>query len=306
MKRKSKRRPKVKGDCIFPPVIPTSELPNLRFKRDSLAETAVREYVESKARDEKVTHAERLATEYVLGQKYDGWDVWTDKARYWAIAPMMNLYSQGLFPSLDYAISFHIGLTARIRSEPDPGVERMEQALLPSAWRKWEQAVEALTEAEEAEDFQAVGMRCRESLVAMVKAAARQEMVPAGATAPKRGDVVGWCNLIANQVAHGSSASEVRGYLKAVSSSGWALVNWLTHSSSAARTDGSLAVELTQHIVSTFGTALFRQLRGIPDRCPTCRSYKIGLRGDPRHPETEPRLGCQACGWSEDRTPVDN
>jgi len=295
LKRKSKRHPK--RDCTVAPVIPTRELPNLMFKRDSLAKRVVREYVESQAPDEKVAHAERLATEYVLGLKYDGWDVQTDKARYWVIAPMMNLYSQKLFPSLDYAISFHIGLTARIRSEPDPGVERMEQALLPSAWRKWERAVEAMTEAEEAEDFQAVGMRCRESLVAMVNAAARPEMVPTGATAPKKADVVGWCSLIANHVAHGSSASEVRGYLKAVSSSGWALVNWVTHASSATSTDGSLAVELTQHIVSTFGTALFRHLRGIPDRCPTCGSYKIGLRGDPDHAGAEPVPGCRACGW---------
>ena len=63
MKRKPKRHPK--RDCTFPPVIPTRELPNLMFKRDSLAVRAVHEYVESQARDEKVTHAERLATEYV-------------------------------------------------------------------------------------------------------------------------------------------------------------------------------------------------------------------------------------------------
>jgi hypothetical protein len=40
---------------------------------------------------------------------------------------------------------------------------------MPDAWRRWEQAGEALNEAEEAEDFQSVGMRCRECLIVMVR-----------------------------------------------------------------------------------------------------------------------------------------
>jgi hypothetical protein len=34
--------------------------------------------------------------------------------------------------------------------------------------------------------------------------------------------------VIANHVAHGSSADNVHGYLKAVSKTGWQLVNWLS------------------------------------------------------------------------------
>jgi hypothetical protein len=57
------------------------------------------------------------------------------------------------------------------------------------------------------EEFQAVGMRCRESLVAMVKAAARPEMVAAGQEPPKAADVVHWCELIADHVAAGPPPS---------------------------------------------------------------------------------------------------
>jgi hypothetical protein len=45
-------------------------------------------------------------------------------------------------------------------------------------WRLWEGAVESYDTAEEAEDFQAVGMKCRESLIQFVRSLAKPEMVP--------------------------------------------------------------------------------------------------------------------------------
>jgi hypothetical protein len=295
-KRKNQKVP-IKGDCTIPPAIPDAELPNLIFKRDRRAEKAIREYVEWRARDENVTHAERVTTEFVLGRKLEGWDVRTDRGRWWVVTSPTNLYSQALFPSLDYTISFHVGVTARMMSEPNPGVPAMEQALLRAAWRRWEQAAEALDQAEEAEEFQAVGMRCRECFIAVVKAVAKPEMVPAGSEPPKRSDAVNWCELIANHVAHGASAKYVRKHLKATSKSGWEFVNWLTHASGATRADATLAVELTQHVLGMFGTTLFRHQRGIPDQCPSCGSYKIELRTTPEQEHSEPVPGCEACGW---------
>jgi hypothetical protein len=61
----------------------------------------------------------------------------------------------------------------------------------------WEQAAESYDEAEETEDFQAVSMKCRETLIQFVRALAKAEMVSEGEEAPKRGDVVGWSSLIA-------------------------------------------------------------------------------------------------------------
>jgi hypothetical protein len=264
-------------DCTIPPALPASVLPELLFKRDQNAERHIREYVEWQAHDEKVEHAERVATEFVLGRRLDAWDVYTDKRRWWVITSPTNLYSQELFPSLDYTLSFHVGVTARMMSDPDPGVSEFERVLMASAWRRWEQAAEALDEAEEAEEFQSVGMRCRESLVAMAKEVAELEMVPDGGTSPKRGDFIAWAELIANQIAHGESAKRVPGYLKAISQSGWDLACWLTHATGATRADAVLVVEVRQHILATFSTALFRHTCDIPDRCGLCGSYKIGL-----------------------------
>lgn len=294
MARKSK---KLKSECTIPPAIPDAELPNLLFKRDHRAEMRIREYVEWQAPDEKVTHAEKVTTEYVFGRKLEGWDVRTDQGRWWVITSPTNLYSQELFPSLDYTISFHVGVTARMMSEPEAGVPAVEQAVISAAWRRWEQAARVLDEAEEAEDFQSVGMRCRECFISMVKTISSSEMVPTGMEHPKRSDVIRWCELIADHVAHGASAEYVRKYLKSISKSGWQLVNWLTHASGATRADAILALELTQHALGTFGTAILRFDRGIPDRCPNCGSYKVALLPHPEEEQTDPVPSCEACGW---------
>jgi predicted RNA-binding Zn-ribbon protein involved in translation (DUF1610 family) len=143
-----------------------------------------------------------------------------------------------------------------------------------------------------------VGMRCRECFVAMAKTAASLKIVPTG-TPPKRSDAIGWCELLANHVAAGTSAEYVRRYLKSISKSGWQLVNWLTHASDATHSDAVLAVNLTQHILSTFGTVMFRYVNGIPEKCPLCGSYKIGLRTSSDQKQTEAYHGCQACGWAQ-------
>jgi hypothetical protein len=79
--------------------------------------------------------------------------------------------------------------------------------MLPGAWRRWEQAVEALSTAREAEDYQAVGVRLRECLVSFAGEVANQDLVPDDPAPPKKADVVGWTNLLIDQLAHGRRLS---------------------------------------------------------------------------------------------------
>ncbi|NOG74168.1 hypothetical protein [Roseicella sp. DB1501] len=287
---------------MVPPAVPHEALPALVLRRRGDDVDAIASYVEWQAKGETVVHAEKVLTEHVLGAKHECWDVRTDKERWWVITGATNLYSQRLFPSLDYTLTFHVGLMARMAARHEPGVEEAEQLLFPAAWRRWEQAGEVLDEAEEAEDFQSVGMRCRECLVAMVRALGDPSMVPEGTDPPQRANVVAWCGLIAEHVARGASAECVRGYLKAVAKSGWAFVNWLTHAHGATRADGLLAHELTQHVLSIYGTAVFRHRRGIPDRCASCGSYKVGLFA--QEPGATPVPACQVCGWTQGPAPA--
>jgi hypothetical protein len=103
-----------------------------------------------------------------------------------------------------------------------------------------------------------VGMRCRETLIAMVKKLGSAEIIPAGEPQPQAANVEKWCELVANDVANGPSADKVRKYLKDMSKDAWQLVNWATHSSSVTRADAEFAIQATQHVLTIFGTAVFR------------------------------------------------
>ena len=65
-------------------------------------------------------------------------------------------------PSLDYTLSFHIGLMARVAARREPEGSEAEQEFLLVTNRKMVQASEAFDRADEAEEFQAIGMRCRD------------------------------------------------------------------------------------------------------------------------------------------------
>ncbi len=259
---------------------------------------SISEYVEIEAGNEKVVHAEKISSERVMGHKYDVWDVETDKNRWWVITNMTNLYLQSEFKSLDYLLSFHIGLMHRIMArqsqEPRTGDEERDRLMIP--WRKWEQAGKAADDAEEAEDFQAVGMRCREALLAFVRASAKDEMVPAGVDVPKKGDFLHWSEHIASAIT--PTSDRLRRYLKRTAANTWDLANWLTHEANAHKFDAVIAVDATAHLLDVFGMALVRHERGQPDRCPECGSYR--LVGDWRSETDEYVTLCEACEWESE------
>lgn len=267
----------------------------------------IERYIENEASDETITHLEKIASQRVFGRKYDIWDVHTDVARWWVITQPINLYSysQANFPSMDFALTFHIGLTARVMARSEPDISEEERDLSPGAWRRWSQAADALSEADEAEEFQAVGMRCRECLLTFSREIARNEMVPRGETAPKRGDFVHWSEYIANTIASGPSSEQVRGYLKSTAQSTWELVNWLTHARSAARLDGQLAVDAASHLLTVFSVAYMRFTRGTPNHCPKCGSRELTTDYRPEHNADSPYVTfCPLCGWEDSEAQV--
>ena len=255
------------------------------------------DYLASQAPDEIVEHLEKVKSERVLGRWIDAWDVHTNQHRWWIITAPINLYLQSQFPSLEIALSFHVGLMARVGERQDRTARPEQAARFAKAWRAWEQAGEALAEADEAEEFQAVGVRCRQSLLAFVIEAA--SLAPPSVKAlPKAGDFVGWSNLLAETIAAGSSAERKRGYLKSIAKSTWELVNWLTHAGNASQFDAHFSYLATEHALSSWSVALMRFEFGVPDRCPKCSSYKLvtysrpDKSGDVRH-----FTMCDACSW---------
>jgi hypothetical protein len=284
--------------CIVPPALPKADLHKLLFGQSEREAQEIADYVEWQARgEEKVLHAEKLASERVFGQEYDVWDVHTDKERWWVVTNPTNLYSQTLMPSLDYTLSFHIGLMARVAAHREPSGTEAEQEFLLVTTRKLVQASEAFDNADEAEKFQAVGMRCRECLLALVREVIDGSDIGHGDALPKTADFLGWNDRIANTLAPGSSAEHVRGYLKTGAERAWRLVNWLTHAANATRVDTELALSATSHVINNYALSIVRRRAGAPDRCGRCQSYKITV-------DWRPDLGsageyvvrCESCG----------
>jgi hypothetical protein len=258
-------------------------------------------YMSIQAPDEEIVHAERIASEAILEDRYDIWDVHTDKSRWWVITPLTNLYSQQDFPSMDYALSFHIGLMHRMSAREGPDVTDEHLHRAERTWRKWTQAAESLDKAEEAEDFQAVGLKLRECLISFVSELARPEYVRPGMQAPKRADVAGWMEVIANSVAPGDTDERLRSYLKRSGKATWDLVQLVTHAGSARRLDGLMALNGSQMVMTCFLFAAVRAERRTPDRCRDCSSYRLVSDYRPELGDEHPYVTlCETCGWQDE------
>ncbi len=132
------------GDCVIPPTLPYDVLRGLVVNRDPFNEDEIRAYAESQSNGEQVVHLEMVKTEFVFARRHDVWDVHMTDGRWWVITSPTNLYPQGLFPSLDYCLSLHIGVTARVLARHDTDATPTESMLFAGAFRRWEQATNAL------------------------------------------------------------------------------------------------------------------------------------------------------------------
>jgi len=222
-------------------------------------EDEIRAYVEDQA-GERVLHVEHAASELVGPVRHDTWDVHCEDSRWRVITNPTNLYSQDDFKSRDVALTFHVGLTLRMTylNQRRVPVAPEPATLLAGSWRRWQQAFETYESGDEAETFQAVGVRLRECLVSFISEAASDDMVPDGATPPKAADFKGWTELLANYYAPGESASRLRSYLKKLSGETWDLVNWLTHAKSATRLDAEIALKAVEHLLGVSTAARLR------------------------------------------------
>jgi predicted Zn-ribbon and HTH transcriptional regulator len=299
---KRKRKPRVASDCIIPERPPVEALRKSVLGASPFEEKEIVEYFEAESRKSKakVQHLELVKTETVWGRTHKVWDIHATDGRWWVITEPTNLYSQALFPSLDYTLSFHIGLMARVMAKEARQASVKNAELFASAWRRWEQAAEANSSAKEAEDFQAVGMKCRECLLAFAREAQKSIIIPDKQEAPKRSDFIHWMELLADQVASGAHAKEIRKHLKDSANTTWQLANWLTHTSNANRANAEIVVVATKNLLEAYTMALVSFESKNPGRCPKCSSYQLESFYVPELEQDPPyMLVCMACHWEE-------
>lgn len=263
---------------------------------------SITQYVESQTHDREngVRLVQKVGSRRIAGNTHELFDVWMEKDdRWWVITDPLNLYAQEDFNSIEQAFTYHLGLgmillhrgtgEAVETEDDDPGMR--------PAWRKFTKAAEAMSEASESEDFQAVGIRCREALIALVKAHTDDSWVVRPADPPKAADVKGWTGIFAESLATG----RLRRYLRDMADKTWDLTVWLQHYSDATEWDAELVLHATAHCIRTFTLAMIRAERGEPSRCPECESYRVTTDGDVE--ERDGLLGwwsqpaCPVCGW---------
>lgn len=245
------------------------------MKTSDLEREQVLDYFDAQVVDDPVVHLEKVAVERVGSVLHDIWDVHCKDSRWWAISNSLNCYSQEDFKSRDVALTFHVGLMVRITSREEVPITEEAVGLLPRAWRLWEQAVEALDGAREAEDFQAIGVRLREAMVTYAGEVADNALVPEGDPVPKAADVVGWTNVLITRLAEGPSSKQLRSYATKLTRETWDYVNWLTHAKNAIAYDAHIGVAAVSHFLSVITAVAMRSATGAATRCDSCGSYRV-------------------------------
>lgn len=274
-------------------------------------EREIREYVMSQrppGSDETVTTVtivQKVGRRRVLGTDHDLYDVWmSNDDRWWVITDMTNLYSQRDFKDIDQAFIYHLGLnqvlTEQFRTEPNEDQAKH----LSTPWRKYARAVDAMAEAEESEDFQGVGVRCREAILALIREYHEAEWVRVPGERPQLGNVKEWIGIFANSL---TANAKPRAYLKAAAEKTFDLTNWLQHYYDATELDAEFVLAATHQLMRSFALLRRRHEEGPAQRCPRCHSYQL-IEESGKLVEHEGHWGtsvhdeCIACGWMSDPT----
>jgi hypothetical protein len=231
----------------------------------------VQSYMASQAPDLTVEFLQKVYVENVGSVLHAVWDVHTNKDRWWVITNPTNLYSQDQFPNMDYALTFHVGLCIRI-----PRTEAQKLSDLPiepfaASYRALSDATDALRQASGVADYQAVGVKCRETLLSFVAIA--QKVLPWTSTGepPQRANFKAWTDHICAVALAGSSHEHRRALFKTLLDAAWKFTNWLTHAKGSHLKDAEAAVEVTENATTLCISAVLLCFY-------TCVAYRIPAR----------------------------
>lgn len=292
-------------DCVVPTQFPPEVVASYVVESDPHAEKDIADYVSGQAHGETITHVERIRTEYICGKAYEIWDVATDQNQWWVLTNLTNLYSKEFFASLDFTLSFHIGLMHRLTDRQEKELGREGASPFDEIYRRREQAEDLLDVAIECEQFQAVGMQLRECLISLVQAVRRHAEIPESEESPKAADFVGWVSTLAIHLCPGGSNKELRQYVNSCAKATWRLVNWLTHARSANQAAASIALHGCDNVIGNLVQMLVRDRTDQTEICPKCSSrdirsyYDISLL-----PDGDYYVVCGACRWTNHSSPV--
>lgn len=271
------------------------------MEMSEVEELRIRDYVNTQSPpDDKAGLVQKVGSRRILGRARDIYDVHCEESRWWVITDPTNLYSQDDFPEMEQALIFHIGLSVFMAERERTDMEEEQLAHVSAPWRRFSQAVDAMNSADEAEDYQAVGIKCRDALIALAKTHADAEWIGELDERPKAADFKGWASIFADRLSDG----RMRAYLNALVDKTWDLTVWLQHNSNATPLDADIVIEATGQVLQVMSKLMRQREVGPPDRCPKCESYRIE---EDIEQVMEPEPGfyastvCESCGWRTKR-----
>ncbi len=268
---------------------------------------AVAEYYLSQSPKAEVTFLQKVYSETVIGHRHDVWDVHATDGRWWVITNPTNLYSQEQFPNMDLAVTFHMGLCLRIPRAEKGRVPRRAMRSFGETFTKLRELDDALGQAQNLGDYQAIGVRGREALLAFV--AATQDAAEWTQDAPpRRGDYRAWAEIICNVALPGEGHKERRHLFKTMLNEAWTFANWLTHAHSATWADAEAASSTIEHVLGLSASLVMRHVQSVPEECPNCHSPHLSPQEGRREDAPEvvwERPVCENCGWTGTPVPVE-
>lgn len=272
----------------------------------------VTRYVEDQSQGKcKVLSAKTEHTFDDLGHKVNVWNVKTDNDGDWWVVEgdqsPMNLYPQGAYYfSADEVYSFHIGIMQRMFSahdtyNPEEYVKAvtLDNDIAPTLFRKLKNISALIDKAIEIEDFQAIGVQCREILIELGNSIYTPEMA-GDEEQPQASNFKKKAELFIKFYMSGSGNSEYRSIIKKMTEGTWDYACKITHSQTATFYEVSTCVSLTISLVSMYENVRQKSLDPISQfQCPNCKSKKFNVT-DSEHDEngviSKLFLQCEECG----------
>ena len=246
-----------------------------------------------------------------LGIDVRVWNVKTDFDGDWWVVEgdgiPMNLYPQrAYYFCANEVYSFHMGLIQRMSAaqgkyNPEDFVNgvTLSAEITPQLFRKLKSVAALIDTAREIEDFQAIGVQCRETLIELGNyiydpAMAGNEDQPQASNFKRK------CELFIQFHLKGSENADYRSIIKKLTESTWDYANKITHSRSTTYYDASTGITLCIALVGVYENILQKVFDPFSQyQCSVCRSKKLSIDCDDPDKDgivQKLYLHCEECG----------
>lgn len=246
-----------------------------------------------------------------LGVDVYVWNVKTDTDGDWWVVEgdnvPMNLYPQSAYYfGADEVYSFHMGLMQRMSVSQDEynpedfvdGVT-LDAEIAPQLFRKLKSVATLIDTAKEIEDFQAIGVQCREILIELGNHIYNPMMAGNGEQ-PQASNFKRKCELFIQFYLKGPENSDYRNIIKKLTEATWDYANKITHSRSATYYEVSTCVTLCISLVGVYENILQKVFDPLSQyHCSICQSKKLSIAGDDSDEDgivQKLYLHCEECG----------